>query len=71
MRIRWDEHIARKGREERCREGDGWISGRSWEVNIKIQSNETEREDVDWIKLAWGRNKGWSVLNLVTILPVP
>jgi len=58
IRKRWDEHVARKEREEGCRQGDRWIAGRRWEVNIKIKNNETGLEDVDWIKLAWGRNKG-------------
>ena len=65
MRIRWDELIARKGREEGYRERDGWLPGRRWEVNIKIHHNETGREDVDWINLAWVGIRGWGVLSRV------
>ena len=72
VRIRWDEHVARKGQKERCRGRDQVDTyRRRWEVNVIVHHKETGREGVDWIKLALGRNKGWGLLSSVTKLRFP
>ena len=42
-----------------------------WEENIKMVLQEVEWEGMDWIGLAWGRNRWWALVNAVMNLRVP
>ena len=43
----------------------------SWEDNIKMDVQEVEWEDVDWVKLAQDRDNWRDVVNMMTNLQVP
>jgi hypothetical protein len=41
-----------------------------WEDNIKLDLQEVGYGDVDWIELAWDRDRWWALVNLVVNLLV-
>jgi hypothetical protein len=43
----------------------------SWEDNIKMDIQEVEWKDVDWVKLAQDRDNWRDVVNMMTNLQVP
>ena len=78
--MRWAEHVARMGE----RRGVYWVLvgkpegkrplgrlGRRWEDNIKVDLQEEGHVDMDWIKLAQGRDRWRALVNAVMNLWVP
>jgi hypothetical protein len=48
------------GKAERKRLGG---PGHRWENKIKMNLEETGREDVNWVHLSQDRNQGWGIVN--------
>jgi hypothetical protein len=79
-RIRWTGHVARMGRrgmhigywlESEMRKDHWEDQRRRWGDNIKMDLRETEWDVMDWIDLAWHRDKWRALVNTVINLRVP
>jgi len=46
-------------------------SRRRWEDNIKMDLQDVECEDMDWIQLAQDRDRWWALVTAVMSLCVP
>jgi hypothetical protein len=73
-RMRWAEHVARKGEERNVHrvlmgepEGKGPLGrpGRRWEDEIRMDLRETSWGSVDWIQLAQDRDRWRALVNTV------
>jgi len=42
-----------------------------WEDNIKMDLQEVGCGGVEWIELAWDRDRWWAIVNVVMNLQVP
>jgi hypothetical protein len=78
-RMRWVQHVARMGGEERCMQGFGGQTfgkplgrpRRRWEDNIKMDLQEVRCGGMDWIELAQHTDRWQALVNAVMNFRVP
>jgi hypothetical protein len=80
MRVRWDEHVERKGQMTNAhrilveKPEDNRPRGRltlRWEDNIRMDRGEIGWEIVDWINVAQDKGQWWNLVNTVINILVP
>jgi hypothetical protein len=69
-RMKWVGHVARMGEKARGKEPLG-RSRHRWVDNIRMDLGDVGWGDVDWIGLAWDRNRWRALVNSVLNLWVP
>jgi len=79
-RMRWAEHVARRGEErgvyrvlvwKPVGKRPLWRPRRRWEDNIKMDLREIGCGGMDWIELAQDRDRWRALVNVAMKLPVP